>query len=113
MDLAIRFDNGLGLSILDGFRENGIAIVIVEDKDVIVPVTGWADELSCEIGMHCIGRFHYGGVTVVAMLFLLVGGIEGLGVVVVVDVLGELDLFLFGAALVFLCLIKMSFYHRY
>ena len=63
--------------------------------------------------MNCVGWLHYGCIAILATFSVVVGGIERVFNAGVVSALGEMYLFLFGAALVFPRLIEVSFNHGY
>lgn len=38
--------NGWSFTILDGLREDGVAVIIIQNKQIVVAGAGWGDELS-------------------------------------------------------------------
>ena len=55
MEDAEGVKDGLGGAGLHGFREDGVAVVIVEDKDIVVAGAGWDDEFAGLVGVGLAG----------------------------------------------------------
>ena len=100
------------------FDENAVAVVIIDNKDVIVAGTGCVDKFTGLVGVNLTGDgFNDGGVTRMMQAYILwVAGWERIsrlrsrGVAVGNEV-GWWGSDLFGRVLVFTCLIEVSFYH--
>jgi len=67
-----------------------IAVVVIDDEDVVVACTGWSDESAGEIHVGLSSGFHQGSITVVGTFALVKGqgksviirGTDGVGVLV-------------------------------
>ena len=110
MQVCIGFEDGGGLSVLHGLHKNMIAVVVIEDHQVIISSTGWGDESSSLIGVNLSSGLGDGAETLEGF-----GGIsrgcEVIGTMEGVSTVRRNEGGLSSGALVHPCLIQVAFRH--
>ena len=83
MEGLVALENGVGTAILDGFRQNAVAAIIVDNDKVVIAGTGGSNKSSGVIRVYLSGRFHDSRIAVVGACTAWEDGVlVGEGVVV-------------------------------
>jgi len=98
------------VGLQDGFRAMGfegdsqdaIAVIIVNDEDIVVSSTGWCHKLAGEVHVGLAGGFHHGGIAEMSVVTVVNGWGEGIGI-------GDASSDVVGAGVVGACLMEWRF----
>ena len=58
-------EDGRGMAARDGFSKDAIAVVVVDDNQVVIAIARWCNKASGLVGVDLAGRFQDGGEAVV------------------------------------------------
>jgi hypothetical protein len=58
MEGFVACKDGCARAVFDGFRKDAVAVIIVEDQQVVIAVTGWRNEAACLVSVDLAGGLH-------------------------------------------------------
>jgi hypothetical protein len=106
MEGGVGVKDGFASPAFHGFSEDGIAVIVVEDHDIVVAIGGWGDEAASLVSVDLTSGLEGRGVEVVGAFALEGGGREA---VISVGFMWRWGL---GGALVAATLVKVTLDHR-
>jgi hypothetical protein len=111
---------GVAGSSFDGLGQDAVAVIIVDNNQIVIFIAGWKDKAAGLVGVDLAGRFHDSSVAIMGAMVGIVAGREG-----VIFIGGVWNAGLIGGfrhwrrrgggfvsgSLVLTCLVEVSFNH--
>ena len=98
--------DGCTCAVFEWFRKNAIAVIIVEDQQVVIAVTGWCNEAACLVSVDLASGLHDCCVAEVGAFI-----VWGIGVIRIVRRSGGCMVGCASGALVLARLVEVAFDH--
>ena len=55
--------DGCSCAIFNGFGNDAVAVIVINNYQIIVAIAGWGRKAACLIAVDLTGRFKEGGIT--------------------------------------------------
>jgi hypothetical protein len=112
MHSFVRCENALGSFVLHGLCVYAIRVIVIQNKQILVPIVGWGNKMSCLVRVYLPSYFDIGCVVVVSAFVRVLAIGKGVAVIVTFGfVLSWCHCVALGGSRALACLVEVSHDH--